>query len=267
MKKTCIYLILLIVQFTILGHAFEGDIGRNSKEMALGFTSTPYSSFLSNPASVGEKILIEYTSSELFNSGVFYDSITAELSFNDFVRLGIGMEKVQDRDALDNSGYGQQLTTFGVAWKSPQKFQLGLNVRQESFELLEQKIGKGLAFDLACYAGPWVFKGNDIYLGVIASDINATRVYGERIEIHPIKPSINFNIFNNNVMYSLMLKQDEVRMGLEYKPVKGFTIRGGLHNGQPTCGFGFEKGYFQMDFAYWMAQAGGFYRISTSFSL
>jgi len=268
MRNNLLVLVLFICT-TVCCYGFEGFIGRDAKDMACGFTSTPNSCFLGNPASLGEKgFRLKSSSSEIFDSGVFYDSVTAQLLVKDQVRFGTVLEKLTDRDTIDNSAYGHYLLTAGIAWKATKKIQLGLNIRTEKFNLQEEQVGKGLASEVGFYAGPWSFKDNELFLGGVATNIKSTRTYGDRVEVFPVWYKFNVNVRNSFTTYSVEVSDNKVlRLGIEYKPFDGLALRSGLIDGQPTYGFGFEKGIFRIDFAYWVAQAGGFYRISTSISL
>lgn len=254
---------LFIILFSAGGYAFQEDIGGSAKDMALGFTSNANSSFLTNPSSMRSSM--EFGRSELFASGVFYSFLTSEFLLGHNFRLGVALETISDQDLIDNSHYGQKLLTVGMSCKLNKMAQLGVNIRKETLQLLEEEIGTGLACDFDFAVGPWKIKDRYLTTRIGAQNIAASRVYKNRTEIPELSPYASLNINKNAMSYTLELKNEEFRMGVEYKPLNSLVLRTGIIEGQPTFGFGFGKGNWHVDCAYWIARVGAVYRITTGF--
>ena len=263
---------LILSSFPVYTLALE-YIGGDGRAASLGFTQIATNescNFLGNPATIGRKKLdLIFSSSELYGIGIFNNNMALGVNLTPHIRLGLGFEELVDKDDIDNSGYGQRLLNFGVAFALKPQWRVGLNFHADRFFLETENIGSGQGVTLGLHSGPWHLGQTDLNAGFVVKDIAfAKRSYTtDTDEVPPITFEYGLNAKRGSFLFQGDLVDENIRMGVEYEISSGLDLRAGLIDKQPTFGFGVKLGCLQVDYSYWLSPIGSAtHRISNRIS-
>jgi len=270
-KKQCNFFCSVIILLVFWGNVFalENNISGNARIAGMGFTQVVNDSGLfSNPAGfTEERIVINISNSELFETGVIYNYLETGLRISEKLIINFGYESVVDRDQFDNSGYGQRLIAFGVAAKMHSALQVGVSLSQSKYMLFENASGSGYSLNIGVGYGPKQVGKAKLNLGFKIDDMLAQRTYkSKRTEMPQTQISLGGQLRTDNLIYAVDLQSDSFRFGLEYQVIPALALRAGFEEGQLTLGVGISRGPIKIDYAYWLAEVGATHRISTGLS-
>lgn len=252
------------------GLAFSNNlsIGGNARLSGAGFSKVAITndnaSLLANPASVGvAPFMFSMARSELFGLGIFYNYFEGSV-FKQQWRFGFSFESIKDQDLLDNSGYYQQLLTIGIA-RRLNNLQVGVNVRGTEYKLLDEPMGTGKAIDLGLKVGPLQLERWEVNTGLKIDNVLSSKQFESGREENPeTKYTFGVSMGRDNKLFSIDLGSDGFSCGFEYDVLEALALRAGIVEGQPTIGIGLKQGYLQIDYAFWLANAGVTHRVGTT---